>query len=445
VIPPPPYQVPTTFGFQQSLNPNIGFALLNPNLRTPYDQQFAASIQHEFRGTIIEVRYIGSHGTKLLRSFDINQINVKQNGFLGDFLKAQQNAALALASNPRGGYNPAYQPRLPGSQPLPVFSQLFAGGSLSDPTYRALIQNGEVAELAYEYTLNGENGNLNFFPNPNTLAAYYLDNFSNSSYNSGQIEARRRLQGGLEFQVNYVFSKLLSDAAGLDNFRFEPFLDINNGAIERARTPNDLRHQFKANYSYELPWGEGHALHLKGIGNRAISGWTTSGNLSWTSGNPFSIYSGYGTFQPESYSGTNEANTLLTRSQLDGMLQLRMTPDGPYIVPASAIGADGRGVAPAGQAPFNGQIFSNPGPATVGTLQRRQFTGPAVFNMDAALFKDTKITERLGVQLRMEALNVFNHPAFAAFSTSINSSQFGRVTSTATAPRTLQFGLRVSF
>ena len=444
-IPAPAYQVPTTFAYQYNLNPGIGFALLNPNLRTPYDQQFAASIQHEFRGTIVEVRYVGSHATKLLRSFDINQINVTKNGFLADFLKAQQNAAIALASNPRGGYNPAYQPRLPASQPLPVFSQLYASGSLSDPTYRTLIQNGEVAELALQYTLNGENGNLNFYPNPNTLSAFYLDNFSNSSYDSGQIEVRRRLQKGLEFQANYVFSKWLSDAAGTDNFRFQPFLDINNGAIERSRTPTDLTHQFKANYSYELPVGQDHALHLKGIGNRVISGWITSGNLSWVSGNPFSIYSGLGTFEPEGYSGTNEANTLLTKPQLDNLLQFRMTPNGPYIVPASSIGADGRGVAPAGQAAFNGQIFYNPGPGTVGSLQRREFTGPPVFSMDAALFKDTKLTERLDLQIRMEALNVFNHPTFAAFSTGINSSQFGQITSTATAPRTLQFGLRVSF
>ena len=80
-------------------------------------------------------------------------------------------------------------------------------------------------------------------------------------------------------------------------------------------------------------------------------------------------------------------------------------------------------------------------------MQRRSFTGPPVFNMDAALYKDTKVNEHLLVQLRLEALNVFNHAAFAVFSNnlSVNSQQFGQVTSLATQPRRLQLGLRVQF
>ena len=142
------------------------------------------------------------------------------------------------------------------------------------------------------------------------------------------------------------------------------------------------------------------------------------------------------------------ANTQLTRPQLDNALQLRMTGNGPYFAPASAIGSDGRAVAPVtAGSPFAGQIFTNPTAGTVGALQRRQFTGPSVFNMDAALFKDTKVTERLLVQLRLEALNVFNHSAFAVFSNNfvINSQQFGQVTNQATPPRRLQLGLRVQF
>jgi hypothetical protein len=53
----------------------------------------------------------------------------------------------------------------------------------------------------------------------------------------------------------------------------------------------------------------------------------------------------------------------------------------------------------------------------------------------------------MALELRMEALNVFNHVAFAVFSSNmnINSPQFGQVTSTASTPRQMQFGLRLSF
>jgi outer membrane receptor protein involved in Fe transport len=442
----PPFQVPLKFSTDYALDPTVYFTLMNPHLSTPYDQQFAFSLQQEIKGTIIEARYVGSHATKLLRGFDVNQEDVRSNGFLADFLKAQQNGNLALATN--GVFNPAYNPRLTGSQPLAVFSQLYRGGELTNATVDSYIRNGEVGELGYYYQVNAINGNLNFFPNPNALSSVYLTNFSNSSYNSLQLEVRHRFQNGLQYQANYVFSKWLSDAGGLDQLRFEPFLDIHNTALEHARTPTDLTHQFKANYSYDLPFGEGHRLHLNHLFNRVISGWSTSGNLSWTSGNPFSVLSDLGTFLREDFSGENMASTSLTKANLtSNVLQLRMTGNGPYFVPASAIGPDGRGVAPAGQPAFTGQIFTNPTAGNLGTLQRRMFTGPPVFAMDAALFKETKVTEKIALELRMEALNVFNHAAFAVFSSDmmINSPQFGQVTSMASVPRQMQFGLRLRF
>jgi hypothetical protein len=453
-IPAPPFQVPTSFAAQYNLNPTLYATLINPKLQQPYDQQSVLAIQQEFRGTIIEARYVGSHATKLLRGFDLNQENITSNGFLTDFVKAQNNGFLALKAN--GVFNPAYNSRIPGSQPLPVFGQLSGGGDLRNSTYDTLIETGQAAELAYQYTLNLQNGSLSFFPNPSTLSSVYLDNFSNSEYNSLQLEARHRLAGGVQFQVNYVYEKWLSDAAGVSQLRFEPFMDIYNTAIERARTPTDLTNQFKSNYSYDLPFGGAHAMHFDNrILDRFIQGWVTSANLSWVSGNPYSVESGYGTFLRQDFSGDNTANSLaLTRPQLDNQLTFQMTGNGPYMVVASAIGADGRGVAPAGSAPFPGQLFTNPGAGDIGTLQRRQFDGPNVFNMDAAVFKETRVNERIGVELRMEALNVFNHATFAVFDSTngnpnpnmnINSQLFGVITSQATSPRQLQFGLRVKF
>jgi hypothetical protein len=441
----PKFQVPTSFADQYQLNPFVYYTLINPKLKTPYNQEFAFSIEHEYRSTIFEARFVGNHATKLLRGFDLNQADIVSNGFLSDFLKAQQNGFLALKSS--GTFNPAYNPAISGSQPLTVFAKLAGGGQLRSSFIRGLIENGEAGELAYQYTVNGLNGSLSFYPNPNALSSVYLDNFSNSHYDSLQLEARRRLQSGISFQVNYVFSKWLSDAAGTSQLRFEPFLDINNTKLETARTPTDLTHQFKANYSYDLPFGEGKMIHLNHGWNRLIQGWTTSGNLSWTSGNPFSVNSGFGTFNREDFSGSNEANSLLTKTDLNGLLQMRMTGNGPYYVPASAIAPDGRGVAQTANTTFGGQLFTNPAAGSIGGLQRRMFTGPGVFNMDAALFKETRLTERYKIEFRMEALNVFNHTNFAVFTNNlaINSAQFGQVTSTVGIPRQLQFSLRVKF
>ena len=461
---PPAFQVPTSFARQYSLNPTVYYALINPKLQQPYDQQFAFVVEHEFKGTIVEVRYVGDHATKLLRGFDLNQENITSNGFLSNFLIAQNNGFLALHKN--GIFNPAYNSSIPGSQPLPVFSKLDGSGELRDSTYDALIENGEAGELAYQYTLNQQNGSLNFFPNPNALSSVYLDNFSNSHYDSGQVEMRRRFQSGLSFQVNYVFSKWLSDGAGLAQDRLEPFEDINNTKIEESRAPTDLTNQFKANYSYALPFGGSHMLRLHGGWDRVVDGWSTSGILSWVSGNPISIdtqsltAAGWGTFLREDFSAENMADTTLTKGQIDNLLGVRMTGDGPYYIAASAIGPGGYGVAqpgPSGLVSFQGEAFTNPGAGTLGQLQRRMFDGPSVFSMDAALIKDTKVKENMTVQLRIEAINVFNHTAFAVYSTegtqflnsndnmAINSPQFGQITSLAVQPRRMQFGLKVIF
>ena len=99
-----------------------------------------------------------------------------------------------------------------------------------------LIEQGQVGELASFYQTNGWNGAVNFFTNPYALGADMLTNYSSSSYNSLQLEARHRTHSGLSFEANYTFSKVLSDGDGDVQSRFQAFLDINNPA-SNARAP----------------------------------------------------------------------------------------------------------------------------------------------------------------------------------------------------------------
>jgi hypothetical protein len=441
---PPRYFIPRTFADNYALDPTSFSGLIDPALRTPYVQEFTASIQHEWKGTIIEGRYIGNHATKMTRGFDYNQIDIRSSGFLDDFLRAQNNGN--LARNATGVFNPAYDPRIPGSQVLRIFPQILGGGFLSNSTVRTLIDRGEAAELGLVYLLNGINGNVRFYPNQNTLASLFVTNFANSRYDSLQLEARHRYRRGMQFQVNYTFSKWLGNTAGVEQLRYEPFMDVNNPGIEKSRSPFDLTHQFKANYVYDLPFGLGHRIQSKQKWvNKVIEGWSSGGVIQWQSGNPFSIASQRGTFLPEFYSGVNEANTIYNKGQLEGLVTFQKTPSGPYMVPLSAIGADGRGVAPDGQKPFQGQLFTNPGAGQFGALQRRFFTGPSIFAMDASVQKEVSFRDRYRAQLRMEALNVFNHPTFYTGAQNINSTQFGRISLLATDRRRLQLALRINF
>ncbi len=439
----PAFKVPRTFAENYALDTQSAFGIPDPGLRTPYVQQWNFGIQQEIKGAVIEVRYVGNKATQAFRAFDFNQVVVRENGFLDDFIRARNNGFLALAA--RGAFDPRYDPNLPGSQPLSVFPLLASGGLLTNATVQTLIRQGEVGELANVYQINRLNASVNFYRNPVALGTNMLTNYSNSSYNALQIDVRRRVRRGLLFQANYNYSKVLSDAAGDGQTRFEAFLDINNAKIERARAPFDLTHQIKGNWVYDLPFGEGHRLDSLRL-RRLLSGWSVSGFLTWQSGTPFSVLSNRGTLNRGARSsGTNTAVALISKSQLDDLLRLRITGAGPFFVAASAIGPDGRAVAPDGAPPFGGQVFFHPAPGQLGTLQRRMFSGPWAFNLDFGIQKNTKITERHSLEIRMESTNIFNHPTWFVGDQSVDSTTFGRITSTFFGRRLIQFGAYYRF
>jgi hypothetical protein len=439
----PVFQVPLTFEDNYLLNSTSAYGMPDPKLQPPYVQEWNLSIQHRYKDTTFEVRYVGNHGTKLLRAFDYNQVVIKQNGFLADFLNAENNGFLALAAT--GKFNPAYNATIPGSQQLPIFSQLVGGGRLSTADVRNYIETGQVGELANYYQTEVLNGSVEFYNNPYALGCNTVSNFSNSTYNALQAEVHRNVKEGMILGANYTYSKVLSDAAGNDQTRFEPFLDFYNTKISRARAPFDLTHSIKADMIYDLPIGKGHRFNKARL-NRLLTGWKASGIMTWNSGGPISIISGYATLNRASRStGIETADSSLTKAQLDSLLQFRMNGDGPYFLAASAIGPDGRGVNSPGTSEFDGQVFSNPGAGTVGTLQQRMFSGPWTFDLDAAIIKETAITENHSIELRMESTNILNHPSWVVGDQNINNPTFGRVVGDVYGPRLIQFAMHYRF
>jgi Carboxypeptidase regulatory-like domain len=434
-IPVPAYQVPIKTSQNYLNDPFNVLAMVDPNLHRPYVQQYSFGIQHEIKGTVFEARYVGNHVVGAYRAFDFNQVQIVQNGFLPDFLRARNNGFLAQTAG--RGFNPSYNANIPGSQPLTVFPNLYQGGQLSNSDVRNLIETGEAAELATLYQTNGLNGSVNFFANPNALAADMLTNYSSSSYNSLQIAARHRLSHGVTFEANYTFSKVLSDGDGDLQTRFQAFLDYNNPGLERSRANFDLNHMIKADGYWELPFFRG---------NRFLGEWTFGSTLVWQSGAPFSILSERGTLNRQARSYYNTATSFLTQSQLSGVVGFQMTGNGPMIVAPSAINpADGAGVNADGTPAFQGQVFYNPAPGTVGTLQRRYFSGPWTFNTDMSLMKTIAITERQRLQLRMDAFNAFNHATFWSGDQNINDTTFGVISSMFYTPRVMEFGATYRF
>ncbi len=441
----PTFKVPRTFADNFALNTQGAFGMPNPDLVSPYVQQWNISIQQNIKGGVFEARYVGNHATKSFRAFDFNQVNINQGGFLAEFRRAYGNGI--AAQNAGRAFDPRFNAAIPGSVPLPLLDTFPSAGLLTNATIVNLIQTQQPGELAHTYQINRlVPAGFSFYQNPLSLGLNVMTNYTNASYNALQLDYTRRFRS-TQFQVNYAYGKVMSDAAGDSQAQFEPFLDINNGKLERSRTPYDVTHALKGNFFWELPFGKGKHWDL-GAANWVIGGWSTSGIMTWQTGNPISIMSYRGTLNRGNRSNTQNgvtATTLSNKSQLDEIVSFRMTGTGPYIVAQSAIGSDGRGVNVDGQAAFSGQVFFNPGAGELGALQRRYFSGPTWFNFDFALQKSFPIVENHSLMLRLTSTNFFNNPTFYSGDQDINSVNFGRVTSLQTTPRRIQFELQYRF
>lgn len=459
----PQFKVPRTLKDQQALTQAPTVFHIDPNLQTPYVQQWNLSVEREILpDTVLEVRYVGNHGIKLLRGIDINQVVIFQNGFLEDFRRAQRNLQLSAAlnaTNPAIPVSPDYNPAVAGSQQLTIFPNIGRGGFYSNAarttlnsTLVNLINQGQVGELVNTYSasrsiyltpgVNGATLGPGFFlrANPEAGIADYVGNGSFSNYNSLQAEVRRRLRNGLYLQANYAWSKGYTDFDGT-SANFSALLDLDQGTVlEKKRQTNDITHIFKANGIYELPFGPGKRFaNFGGVAGRILGGWQLGGIFEIRTGRPISFVSARGTVNRNGRSQKNTANSSVSASELQKMTGLFFDPASgrPLFVDPRLIGADGRA---------NPQFLTNPEAGFYGTLHLTPVSGPGFWNVDLSAIKRTRITETVNLEFRLEAFNAFNHTNFAVNNEAndINSTSFGRLTA-AFDPRILQLGLKLTF
>ena len=484
----PPFQVPTDF-LTNALNLGVGSVAgyaIDPSIRAPYVEQWNLSIQRDLGwNTSLTIGYVGNHGVGLFRAIDVNQLDFTKNGFLADFNRARHNGFLARATpanapgcgpvgsaNQCGIFNPLFNPAVSGSQQLTVFPNLFATGGIDqsdklDFQQRFVddIQQGLLGALEASYhaeewdtgsnTQPGFGNPVTLFANPFIMGGDLLKNSSFSSYHAGVVEVRRRLNRGLYLQANYVFSKVMTDystGTNGDQARFQPYLDNARPFLEKGRAAFDITHAFKANFTYDLPFGTGHRLfstNSKALG-LFVNGWQTASIFTWQSGNPFSILSQWASFnRGGSRSARDTAVATLSHGQLSSDVGVFVQPDGiVYGINPKLISPNGTGIPGQAQltcAPAVPGGFCNPQPGEVGNLQLNAFSGPTYFDWDLSARKDFAVTEKLKLTFRTEAFNVLNHPVFFMGDQLINDQHFGQSTSTVSQARILQMSLQLKF
>jgi hypothetical protein len=437
---------------------------INPNIKSPKVYEYSIGLQREIGfQTALEIRYVGTQSRNLLRAIDLNQVDIRNNGFAADFNRARSNLVLcqATAGCATGG---AFNAAVPGSQVLTVFPSLGSGGLLTNATITGQLIAGTPADLAIVYIQNALAGSVRFLPNPGTGVVDYLDNGAKFNYNSVQIELRRRFADGFLMQANYTFSKNLTDSQGAQTNatgdtqnRFDPNLDNANPSLEYARALADQTHKFNLNGVYLLPFGKGRPFFSDGVMSQILGGFQLSGILQIGSGAPVSFNDVRGTLNRVGRSNRQTAVTSLTKAELKKLVGIYRTPNGTFFLPPAilgrnpdgtintAIGGTGRGANGFGSPTFTGQIFFNNAPGTTSGLERNIVSGPSFLTLDMSLARRISFGERYSIQIQADAFNILNRTNFViGQSQDVNSTSFGRITGTF-APRVIQLSGRFNF
>lgn len=455
--------VPRTFAdLRANVSLQQSLITVDPNIQVPSNYEYNVSLQRELGWNMaLEVRYVGAFSNNATRQTNANQIDIVNNGFLADYLRAQNNCRIQGASinptapNPLLACTNAGNSGLAGQQNLPVFANLGVlsgtNGGLTNATVLAQIQGGTPGQLAVTYIANGLDGTVPFRANRNLLLTGLLTNLGKYSYNGLQVELRRRFTHGLYFQANYTFQKTLTNSPGTDQRRQEFELDATRPEIEFGRAQYDQTHVFNMNGIYELPFGKGRKFfsNVNGIVDRILGGWQVNGIVRIASGAPFGIFDPRGTLNYNTQSTRNTASTNLSKAEIKKLIGIFKTPTGVYFINPSVIDpVTGRAANGYGQPRFAGQVFFNVEPGQLGNMERFFLNGPTYINVDASLFKNIRITETTRVQIRAEAFNLFNRANFGISAAqqlqNVNSATFGRL-STTFDPRILQFAARFEF
>ena len=456
----PTFKVPITAAENFAISSSNGLWAIDPNLRTPYVQQWSFGIEREITpNTAIEVRYAGNHAIKIYRAVDYNEVNIFENGFLQEFLNAQKNLAA------RGGTS--FQPGPAGTVPLPILSTLFAGlpagSAFTSSTFiNNLLQNNVGAfasTLAFSPTYRANRANLtpNFFvANPNAAFALALNNDSYSKYHSLQVEVRRRFSAGLSFQANYTWSHTLNDGesistqSGLQRYR-----TLRNLRLDYVNSAQDQRHRFVSNAVYDLPFGTGrHFLRdAWAPARKLIEGWTVGGIFTWQTGLPFYFTSGRSTFNnfnaaTASTSVVNNPAQLLgmTFKELQGNIGVYRTPQGVFFInPDLLTLVTNPATGALTSARLKDGILGAPAPGTFGDFPINSLYGPHFRQTDITVTKRTYLTERANLEFRMIAFNIFNHANFVYSGNAFDSASFGRITSTTGIERQISFNVGINW
>jgi len=397
----------------------------DPSLYTPYTGSWSLRFQREIlRNTALAVSYVGNKATGMPRSPNLNQVEIRKNGYLQGFLAAQRN--LLANNNPMTG------------EATGVFGQIYNVMSTSDKnSIISNLRDGIVATAAnfIDYSrassqyLEKAGLPLNFFRlNPQFNNAYLVGNHSYSTYHGMKVEVTRRMQSGLQFDFNYTFSKALTDYEGGQSQR-DAYRDNENRRLDKTYAGIDARHVINANFIWDIPVGAGRRwLNASNwLVNGVLGGWQMNGIFAYSTGDPFTIQSG------RAHLTTGDNSTADCTGCTPGMTA-KVVRDGANL---RALTTD------------EVKLFTDPPAGSAGLTAQRYFRAPTLWVFDGSIFKSFRLGflpgEQGALQSRFEFFNMFNHTRFGSPTSDITSGSFGVISPPTGNQRIVQVALKILF
>ena len=416
------------------------------SLKGGYTQSFSFGIQRELnKNTAVEVRFVRTRGTHLWRQYDLNEVNIFENGFLDQFKAAANNLAISRANNKGDNYG---NQGLPGQVNVPLITVGLNSSTNSTMITRLLQGQAGAAANTIAFNLSNMNRLINaglipfttlptstgcisgntlsqtckvsnfFVVNPQTTGgAFLMTQGTDTSFNALQVEVRRRLSNGLLFQGSYQYGKALANTFVSSSSVFSQPRTLRNPGLDRNFSPWDVRHAFKFDYIYELPFGPGQRFLTSSdpIVRRIVGNWQIGGVTRIQSG-PATLLTSGGNVGRATFDQNDSGVVLhnMTLKDLEKMVKIRKDPSGiVYWLPQNVIDNTIAAFASQTGAPLDPNAPYIGPPLTPGVLGNRiVFHGPMTARFDFNVLKRIPLTEKVNLEGRVSFLNAFNRANF---------------------------------
>jgi len=419
------YNGPFTEGHDRIANLDVGEGFTSASVVLPGQSGFPPSLIHPDRNDFaprIGIAWRPLKQTVVRTGYGINYnlaqyANIIQNfAFQPPFATTATN--VASAGTPLTLAN-GFPPAPPG---------LITNNFAVDPNYRlgyVQIWNLDIQRtLPHGFLLNvdynGSKGTDLDVDRAITIAGLqpfiYESSAANSVFHAGSVRFRKRQARGISYGAVYTFSKSIDDASSIGGGGVVVSQDPFDIAADRGLSSFNQTHKFTGNWIAELPFGENHRYLQRGALSHVLNAWSLSGD--------FTIASGLW------YTPRVLGNTLDIDRGVSGSLRADVT--GAPITIANPSATEWFNTAafcsPSTSAGTTNTCV-NPNGTSYGDAGRNIIQGPGEVIVDMSLSKTITIKESRALELRLQAANVFNFINYSAINTTVNSLQFGQVTS----------------